>query len=62
MSLGLKEGGVKLLFTNNDELLKQIPDDVMSTIADLTAKVESGEIKVPSNEEEFNSFTYQYAK
>ena len=62
MSLGLKEGGVKLLFTNNEELLKLIPDDVKSAIDDLTAKVESGEIKVPSNEEEFNSFTYQYAK
>ena len=62
MSLGLKEGGVKLLFTNNEELLKLIPDDVKSAIDDLTAKVESGEIKVPSSEEEFNSFTYQYAK
>ena len=62
MSLGLKEGGVKLLFTNNEELLKLIPEDVMNTIDDLAAKVESGEIKVPSDEEEFNTFTYRYAK
>ena len=62
MSLGLKEGGVKLLFTNNDELLKTVPEDVMSAIEDLTAKVESGEIKVPADESEFNSFTYSYTK
>lgn len=62
MSLGLKEGGVKLLFTDNDELLKMIPDDVKKAIEDLAAKVESGEIIVPSNEAEYKEFTYTYTK
>ena len=62
VSLGLKEGGVKLLFTNNDELLKTVPEDVMSAIEDLTSKVESGEIAVPEDESGFNSFSYTYTK
>lgn len=62
MSLGLKEGGVKLLFTDNEELLKIIPDDVKTVIEDLAAKVESGEIMVPTDESGFDSFTYTYEK
>jgi len=62
MSLGLKEGGVKLLFTDNEELLKLIPEEVRSAIEDLTSKVESGEIQVPATEEEYNRFTYRYGK
>jgi len=62
MSLGLKEGGVKLLFTDNEELLKLIPEEVRSAIKDLTSKVESGEIQVPATEEEYNRFTYRYGK
>lgn len=59
-SLGLKEGGVDLLFTNNEELLKIIPADVKAAVDDLKAKIISGEIVVPAVEEEFNSFTYSH--
>lgn len=62
MSLGLKEGGVELLFTTNEELFKLIPEDVKSTIEDLAAQIEDGTIKVPADESEFKEFSYTYVK
>ncbi len=61
-SLGLKEGGVVLKFTTNEELLKVIPEDVMNTMNDLVAKIESGEIAVPGTEQEYVAFDYTYTK
>ena len=60
--LGLKEEGVTLLYTPNEELLKIIPEDIKNTMDDLVEKVKSGEIVVPSTEEEFKNFSYSYSK
>lgn len=62
ISLGLKEGGVTLLFTDREELLKIVPKEVRDAIDDLKIGVESGEIKVPENESGFQSFSYTYTK
>lgn len=59
-SLGLKEGGVKLLFTDNQELLSMVGDENMAIIDDLKEKIVSGELIVPATEEEWNSFDYTY--
>lgn len=58
--LGIKENGVTLLYTNNEELLKIIPADTKTKMDDITAKIISGEIVVPTVEEEYKSFTYSY--
>ena len=56
--LGLAEKGVALIYTTlNDTLLnKFVTDDIRASIEDAMAKIISGEIKVPANEEEYNSF------
>ncbi|MCR1899558.1 BMP family protein [Irregularibacter muris] len=61
-ALGLKESGVTLLYTPNEELLKTIPEDVKAIMDDLTEKVISEEIKVPSSEQELKDFNYKYEK
>lgn len=59
IKMGLAESGMTLRFnTLNAELVASVPADVMAKIDDLTAKVCSGEIVVPSVEEEFNAYTY----
>lgn len=59
-SLGVKEGGVKLLFTENQTLLDLVGDDNMAVINELTDMVINNEIQVPANEEEFGTFEYKY--
>lgn len=59
-SLGLKQDGVKLLFTDNEELLRLVPEDVMAAIEDMTAKIESGELVVPEDETSFETFNWRY--
>ncbi len=59
-SLGLSEGGIKLLFTDNQALLDVVGEENMAVIEDLTAKVISGEIDVPGTEEEFGAYSYVY--
>lgn len=61
-SLGLKEKGVVLMYTTNETLLSQIPEEDKAVIEDLTAKIISGELKVPANESEFAEFNYTYEK
>lgn len=59
-SMGIKEDGVKLLFTDNDTLLTMIGDEKMTAIEDLKEKIISGELTVPGTEEEYNAFDYTY--
>lgn len=59
-SMGIKEEGVKLLFTDNAELLGMISDEEMAAIEELTAMIVDGELKVPGTEEEFNAFDFTY--
>lgn len=60
-AMGLKENGVTLLFTNNEALKSTIPADVMSKVEDIIAKVEAGEIEIPTTMEEAAAFTDTYA-
>ena len=55
-SLGLKENGVALLFTNNKTLYDTIPVEVVTEIENLTEKIIAGEIVVPTNEETYKTF------
>lgn len=61
-TIGIKENGVTLLYTNNENLLKIIPEDVKATMKDISEKVISGKIVVPGTEEEFKNFNYSYSK
>ena len=51
---GIKEDGVGLLYTPNEELLKAIPEDVLSKIKEIEEKIKNEEITIPRNEQEFN--------
>lgn len=56
-SLGLAENGVGLKWTTmNDELLASVPQEVKDQIEELKEQIISGELQVPSNEEEYNAF------
>ncbi|MCI8517390.1 MAG: BMP family ABC transporter substrate-binding protein [Hungatella sp.] len=59
-SLGIKEEGVKLLFTDNENLLSLLTEEEKKAIEDLSARIVSGELKVPGTEADFNSFSYTY--
>lgn len=61
-SLGLKEKGVKLLFTDNEALLDMVSEEQKTIIDNLTEKIISGDIAVPGTEEEYNNFDYQYGE
>lgn len=57
--LGLAEGGIELRFTTmNDELLKSVPENVMSKIETLKAGVVDKSITVPQTEDELAAFTF----
>ena len=56
--MGLKEGGVDLLYTTNEELAATIPQDVKDRVEELRQKVVSGEIKVPGTKDEFAAFSF----
>lgn len=59
-TLGLKEEGVKLLYTTeNDELLAEIPEDAKAAVAELQEMIINGELEIPGTEEEYNAFTYE---
>lgn len=59
-SMGIKEDGVKLLFTDNATLLGEISDEEMAAINDLTEMIVNGELVIPGTEEEFNAFDFTY--
>lgn len=59
-SLGLKEEGVKVLFTENETLLGLLSEEDKAVIDDLTAKIINGDIAVPGTEEEYSTFDYVY--
>jgi basic membrane protein A len=61
-SLGLKENGVALLFTDNTNLKNSVPANVMTIINNLTKKIINGSIKVPNNKADLDKFTYKYGK
>ena len=61
-SLGLKEGGVKLMFTDNPELLALVDDENKAIFEELKEKIINGELVVPGTEEAYNSFDYRYKK
>lgn len=62
-TLGVKEEGVKLLYTTeNDALLAEIPDEAKAAVDELEAMIVSGELKVPGTEEEYKAFTFTYEK
>lgn len=50
--LGLKENGVDIAETTG----RHVPDEVLKRVEDFRQKIISGEIKVPSTDEELNSF------
>lgn len=49
VKIGVEEGGIKWVW--NDSVKAQLPEDVVSIYEDLTAKIDSGEIKVPGENE-----------
>lgn len=51
---GIKEAGVGLMYTPNEELLKAIPEDVLNQIKELEEKIKNEEVSIPTNEQEFN--------
>lgn len=56
-SLGLKEGGVDLIWTNeNEELLNSVPQEAKDKIEELRQQIIDGEIQVPQNEEDYNAY------
>lgn len=59
-TLGVKEGGVKLLFTDNETLLNLLSAEEKAAIEDLTQKVINGEINVPGTEADYGTFEYTY--
>lgn len=61
-SLGLKENGVDLKWTDNSALLEQVPEESVNMIEDLKQKIIDGTIVVPSTEEELETFDYVYSK
>ncbi|MBU5419691.1 BMP family protein [Acetanaerobacterium sp. MSJ-12] len=56
--MGLKEGGVDLLYTTNEELAATIPQDVKDRVEELRQKVVSGELKIPATKDEFAAFSF----
>lgn len=62
LSLGLKEKGVKLLFTDNTKLLEMISDEQKEIIEILTQEIIAGDITIPGTEEEYNNFDYRYGE
>ncbi len=57
LTLGLANEGVVVKYTDmNDSLLELITDDMQSVLDSYAAKIGSGEITVPSNAAELNSF------
>jgi len=58
--LGLKENGVGLKWTTNEELFNQIPKETVELIEDIKSKVIDGTITVPGSEEELEKFDYTY--
>lgn len=59
-SMGIKEDGVKLLFTNNETLLGTVSEEEMAAIDELREMIINGELTVPGTEEEYNAFTFTY--
>ena len=57
---GTAEGGVDLIFTDNEELLSMIPEDTMATYESIRDAVISGDIAVPATYEELEAFTARY--
>ena len=56
--MGLKEGGVDLLYTTNEELAATIPQDVKDRVEELRQKVVSGKLKIPATKDEFAAFSF----
>ncbi len=63
VQLGVKEGGVNLIFTDmNEDLLKMVPQEVMDTINQLRQDITEGKLVVPSAPAELDSFTTRMEK
>ena len=58
--LGTAEGGVDLIFTDNEELLSMLPEETMAKYEEIRDKVMSGEITVPATYEELETFDARY--
>ncbi|MBC5582401.1 BMP family ABC transporter substrate-binding protein [Anaerofilum sp. BX8] len=59
--LGIAEGGVDLIFNDqNEELLKIIPEETMAKYEAIRDEVVSGAIQVPATYEELDAFTARY--
>ena len=61
-SLGIKENGVTLKFTDNEALLSIISEENMAIFNEIREMVINREIIVPETDEEVKNFTYTYSK
>lgn len=57
---GTAEGGVDVIFTDNEELLAMIPEETMAKYEAIRQDVIDGNIAVPSTYEELEAFTARY--